>query len=256
MAPAIIPAVITKKGHASNPENIKMKTGWASFDIDEFDEPLEDLRARLKGCGYVAFLMKSISGNGLWGLVYFGTRAPYAPLYEGLIRYFDKEYKIKLDITGANITRLRYVALDDDYYVAKSVAKFNTPVYDSRRKLTKDGNGYIDRVEYRITRDDERQIMKSFNDSHDCGSILESAGWMPVRTDFRGRVHYLRPGASSHATSGNVADDVFYAFTDQTELVPKMRYYPFDLYVALQHNGDFKKAVGTLRSQAFINFNF
>lgn len=255
-APAIIPAVITKRGHASDGDNIRMKTGWASFDIDEFDKPLEELREDLKSCGYIGFMMKSISGNGLWGLVYFGTRGQYAPLYEGLIQYFDKTFGVKLDITGANITRLRYVALDDNIYIAKRVPRFNQPVYDYKRKLTKDGNRYIDRVEYKITRDDERQLMWSFNQSHDCGSILESAGWEPVRTDHRGRVHYLRPGSSSHATSGNVADDVFYCFTDQTDLIPKMRYYPFDLYVALEHGGNFKKAVSTLRSKSLMNFNW
>lgn len=248
--PVIIPAVFTRKGHLASDSNIIGFTGWSSFDIDGLKpKKMKRLKCVLQDDPYIAFMMASVSGKGLWGLVIFEPGA-YAMRYLALISYFRNTYGIDLDPSSENLTRLRYISYDPEPYMAKEVSVFSKVEVDPGRVLSADGNSFERWIRYPKWIPDHKPIIKKFNDSNQCSDILEAHGWDLVKSDYRDRDHYIRPGSTSHATSGNLWENIFYSFTDATNLRAKMEYRPFDLYVALECDGDYEQAIKNIDSSA------
>lgn len=240
--PAIIPAGILKGGQKK--EDIQFLTGFASFDIDSIPEgELEAVKARAAALPFVFLVMKSTGGAGLWGMVRFAKPAYYQWHYNALAQAFV-EVGIGLDLSSTDVVRKRFVTWDDDIYLAKEAEVFEAMSTDGPVK-SRDGStrDYFHRWE--ITRPSQKLKIRRFNDTVTCEEILEENGWAYSYTDKGGsRRHYLRPGSSSHAASGNINDKgLFWCHTSATELPPGMLYKPFDLFVYLEHQGDVKAAL-------------
>lgn len=248
--PAIIPAGILKGGQKK--EDIQFLTGYASFDIDYIDpKEVEKVKARVAELPFVFLVMRSTGGSGLWGMVRFAKPAYYQWHYNSLIQAFA-EVGIDLDISSTDIVRKRFVTWDDDVYLAREAEVFeemtpNGPV-KSQDGSTRD---YFHRWE--VHRPSQRLKIRRFNEAVTCEEVLSDNGWSYSYTDKGGtRRHYLRPGSSSHAASGNINEKgLFWCHTSATELPPGMLYKPFDLFVYLEHGGDIKSALLNINKKVF-----
>jgi hypothetical protein len=94
-------------------------TGFISFDIDHKDNPVllhggadEMKDFIIENIPYVAYLGKSVSNIGFWGLFPIQFKDEHAGHYEAMKMYFE-ERNIKIDHTS-DISRLRFLAYDPD----------------------------------------------------------------------------------------------------------------------------------------------
>lgn len=246
-APVIIPASIMKGGHHA--DYWERLTGYASFDLDDLGgRTVEEAKEELAEIPYVIFIMTSISGKGLWGLVRFLTNS-YLYHYNALIEDMRKRGFV-LDASGGNVNRLRFCSFDEDYYLAQEGQVFRDMRQDGFY-ASKDGlnlDYWVQYDQWDLTPGDRYQI-KKFNRSYDCEQILDSAGWEFVFTDRRDRHHYLRPGGTStHQYSGHIFGDKFWCWTYNA---PPLRgssiNTPFDLITAFQFGGNPKKAITKIK---------
>jgi hypothetical protein len=239
--PAIIPAAIMRGGHSY--KKFIRPTGFASFDVDGITDSVDEVKERLKKDPHICLLMLSASGKGLWGLVHFG-RGSYDMKYEALFHYMKSKHGVQLDPTGANMNRLRFVSWDDDVYWNGQARTWSQKRGTRLFKMNENGVTLDLKVKHtRILKPSEKYGIRTFNQVNTCEEILDRNGWVFVSEDHRGRKHYLRPGATSHETSGNIADGMFYCWTSSTNLKENKLYSPFDLCVALDHEWNLTKAL-------------
>ena len=245
--PAIIPAGILKGGQKK--EDVQFLTGFASFDIDHIEPgESEAVKARVAALPFVFLVMKSTGGAGLWGMVRFAKPAYYQWHYNSLVQAFA-EAGAELDISSTDVVRKRFVTWDEDVYLAEEADVF-TAMSPNGAVKSKDGSNrdYFHRWE--ITKPSQKLKICRFN----AREVLGANGWEYSYTDKGGsRRHYLRPGSSSHAASGNINEKgLFWCHTSATELPPGMLYKPFDLLVYLEHKGDVKAALLHLNQKEYF----
>jgi hypothetical protein len=234
--PAIIPAGVFVDSYRA--EGLRRPNGFASFDIDGV-ENLADIRARLTACPWVYYLEKSCSGKGLWGLVRFQDPSQYVFHYGGLIKSLE-DMGIQPDYTGANIYRLRYYSYDEDPYLNEEAT-----IFARMEHLFSTPDGV--NVDYRVKYDkpvnrDGYSVIKRFNEQYDCESLFIQAGWKVSRLNAAGQIDVTRPG-STKSRSGNIKNNGFWCFTDNSQFKRDTLNRPFDCYVFLFHNGDISRAI-------------
>jgi len=94
-----------------------------------------------------------------------------------------------------------------------------------------------------------------FDARGDVREILRAHGWIPNGTDKDGREFYLRPGktVTKGAKSASLMDGrAFHVFTESAVPLEKGRtYFPFALFAALEHKGDYREAARALAKKGY-----
>lgn len=99
--------------------NIKDYTNIIAIDIDKQDNEtdMEIIRNRVCNMPFVFYCAKSVSGEGLFALVYLdGTLEQFEAHYLSLEDYFRNK-GIIIDKQCKDATRLRYCTQDDEFYI-------------------------------------------------------------------------------------------------------------------------------------------
>ena len=123
--PAICPGalMVSRSKELKLEEKIIHRTNWMQFDIDLKDNPhitnAFQLRDEISKIVYVAFCSLSVSGNGVWGLVFVKDISRYKEHFQQLTKDFLSR-NIVLDTSkGSNPTDLRIFSHDPDAYCAE-----------------------------------------------------------------------------------------------------------------------------------------
>lgn len=84
---------------------------------------------------------------------------------------------------------------------------------------------------------------EDYNERGDVVGLLINNGWKEVKRRG-GKIHFLRPGQTSAATSGNYDVDRkwFTVFTTSSQFEPQKAYLPYAVYAILECGSDFTKA--------------
>jgi replicative DNA helicase len=96
-----------------------------------------------------------------------------------------------------------------------------------------------------------------YNKRGDVREVLLAHGWTHQGTRRGGVEFWRKPDSESdapHATLGIGGTNLFYVFS--TSAIPfdsEKAYSPFSVYALLQHDGDYKKAAGTLAEEGYGN---
>lgn len=234
--PAIIPAGVFKGGYQV--EHLRRFSGVASFDIDKIDN-ISEVKAQITELPWVYYLSESISGNGLWGLVRFRNPTQHVFHYSGLITEF-RDMGIEVDVTSANVNRLRFYSYDPGHYLNESAEVFKRMEMKLR---TEDGISIDWSVQYDYAFNArDRWMIRRFNEEYECEALFEEAGWEVTGHTSRGQVDVLRPG-SDKSRSGNILDNKFWCFTDSTNFRSNTLNTAFDCYNFLFHKGKVKQAL-------------
>ncbi|GMQ31954.1 BT4734/BF3469 family protein [Algoriphagus taiwanensis] len=110
--------------------NLINHSGLIQIDLDlspknQLITNWEDLKSELVNLSNIAYLGKSVSGTGYWGLI------PIPPDPENHARYFDalfekflKNWGIELDTRPKNVASLRGYSFDDEPYFNHNPKKF------------------------------------------------------------------------------------------------------------------------------------
>lgn len=86
-------------------------------------------------------------------------------------------------------------------------------------------------------------VFDDYNERGDIIELLQNHGWKVV-SNKGSKTHFLRPGQSSAATSGNFdhAMNRFSVFTTSTEFEPNKGYMRYAVFAILECNGNFSEA--------------
>jgi len=102
--------------------HLEKHSGFLAIDIDEVED-LNHLKSLVCADKYVYAAFVSISGRGLCVVLKINP-AKHREAFQGASEYFYNEYKLILDPTSINVSRLRFVSYDPDIYMAKTCEKF------------------------------------------------------------------------------------------------------------------------------------
>lgn len=127
-------------------------TSLLIIDIDHIDD-IDALRNILTSDPHIVSIWKSPSGQGLKLLFYIS----YSPQYEKedfwivhehcafpqVSNYLSTRYRIKVDKTGTDITRLCFVSADPDIHLKREFLPFQASVSLTRDQIRKIRNKYL-----------------------------------------------------------------------------------------------------------------
>lgn len=125
--------------HDRSDGNHLFHTGYISFDIDAGDNPYlltdgESIRDFIiDNIPNVAYLGKSVSNLGYWGLIPILNKEDHYGHYAAMKELF-KKHDIILDKTS-DISRLRFLAYDPDGYINNDARVFNDSVISEPNSL-------------------------------------------------------------------------------------------------------------------------
>lgn len=123
--PAICPSVLLKGERKI--ANVVSQTGLLQFDIDGKENPsihdFGELRNQISRLREVAYCALSVSGQGVWGLVWIQYPDQFKEHFAALSKAFLKA-NIKIDQACKDLTRLRGYTWDDDAYFAANPTVF------------------------------------------------------------------------------------------------------------------------------------
>lgn len=93
---------------------------------------------------------------------------------------------------------------------------------------------------------------EDFNMRGDVVSVLDEAGWKPIRQKADKYLYFCRPGKDKGVSASlNLETRILWSYTVSTELEEKKGYKPVDLLLLLRFNGDSKKCYHYLTGQGF-----
>lgn len=110
-------------------ENVKERTGWIAFDIDQKDNlqvtDWEKAKDKIGRIVYVAYCGLTASAQGLWGLILVANPKRQAEYFEQLKADFSN-YGFQLDPSkGANPNDARFYSFDPKPYVNEDFQVYN-----------------------------------------------------------------------------------------------------------------------------------
>lgn len=142
--PAITPSgVFEPKRHI---DCLCQHSGIISIDIDRKENKalctdIDKLKTRLSNIPEVAFCGLSASGEGLYVLIPIEEPIAHTLYFKILKKYFFKAWGVVIDKGCGDVTRLRGISYDSDYYLNNDASVFNT-IPDS--EYTKDEKEFLE----------------------------------------------------------------------------------------------------------------
>lgn len=98
-------------------------SGYIAMDFDNIGDQIDDARSILYADKYTYAGFLSVSGNGLCIIVKIDGKR-HQEAFEGLERYYFKNYSLQIDHATSNINRLRYVSYDPDLHINEHSESF------------------------------------------------------------------------------------------------------------------------------------
>jgi len=108
--PAITPSLIGAATH----------TGFIGIDVDGDDNPgldMATLKDDMREVPEIAYVGKSVSGDGLWMLIQIPKSIDSHKTYFKAIRDYFTSIGVTIDAKCSNVNRLRFYAYDGDSYI-------------------------------------------------------------------------------------------------------------------------------------------
>jgi predicted P-loop ATPase len=136
-------------------ENIKQHSGLIFLDIDNVED-IKEIKSQLGADQYTFALFTSISGRGLCWVVKIEAKK-HADSFDGLFEYVYNKYQLRLDPSGRNISRLRFVSYDPDLIHNPDSIKFkeyvHKPRINKKETIHLHVNSQFEKLVYRVTSD-------------------------------------------------------------------------------------------------------
>ncbi|MCK0159593.1 BT4734/BF3469 family protein [Allomuricauda sp. F6463D] len=120
-------------------ENLVSYNGLMILDIDDLEiKEVENLKGLICKDKFVYALWRSPSGMGLKALIKVSDDPNFhKSSFRSLQDYFQKKYKIELDKSGSDITRLCFVSWDKDLYLNESSEVYLDKIIETESSIEK-----------------------------------------------------------------------------------------------------------------------
>lgn len=134
--PLISVSALFNEGKGRAKGNIAEYTNIIAIDIDFKDNSsvsIEEMKDIVCQFPFVFYCSKSVSGKGLFALVYIdGAIEDFKPHFLSLQDYF-KGYGITIDEACKDITRLRYISQDENPYINENALIYSGVKYETNK---------------------------------------------------------------------------------------------------------------------------
>lgn len=135
-------------------ENIRKASEWTSYnnlmiiDIDHIpNNNLHDIKTILSNDKYILSLWLSPSGRGLKGLIKIDSDyEKHKAVFNSLKNYFFDNYKIELDVSGKDISRLCFSSWDENIFFNPNANIYVDFLEEDEKKSSKDSLGQVKKV--------------------------------------------------------------------------------------------------------------
>lgn len=104
-------------------------SGYIVLDFDNID--VGQSKALLATDNYIYAVWVSPSGDGLKALVKIADSSHHRDHFRALVKYFDKEYGLELDMSGVNESRACYESYDENIAINESAQVFTSRISES-----------------------------------------------------------------------------------------------------------------------------
>ena len=163
-------------------------SGYLAFDIDGLNDKMVNAFNRIIQLPYISYCGKSVSGNGLWGLIPIKDTRLHNEHFNAMIALF-KSIGISIDTAPRNVASYRFLAYDHEAYFNDSALTFENTLKAERTLIKPE-------ISINSMALDHINIWKTFNLQADFNlihNILLEAGWKYHSTKGE-KVRYTRPG--------------------------------------------------------------
>jgi len=155
--PAITPSGLFKTRETKVPleEKLIKHSGLIQIDLDNLSEgDLDILKKELPKLKNIAYLGKSVSGRGLWGLIPIPPDpASHKAYFDKLFEVFGNQYGITLDNKPKNVASLRGYSYDPEAYFNHSATPFlnkSKPIHKPVKAVRSKGARSLGREDWLI----------------------------------------------------------------------------------------------------------
>lgn len=142
-------------GEDRTDKSIVDHSGYIFLDIDNV-ENIDEVKATLSNDKYTYAIFTSISGRGLCWVMKIDPKK-HAEAYDGIFEYAYNTYLVRLDTSGRNPSRLRFVSFDPNLYHNPDSEKFKQ--YVIKPKIKNKETSYLhvgsqfEKLVYKVTSD-------------------------------------------------------------------------------------------------------
>lgn len=167
-------------------------SGFISFDLDNLGQSLLPALEKIKQIPFVSYCGRSVSGNGLWGLMPISNTDSHSKHFDAMQAAF-MAIGIPIDPAPRNVASLRFVCYDPEAYINENASTFTKilePVAQAKNTLKAN--------KYNPTNGDVWSNFRKNVDFDSINDILTNVGWQ-YHSTHGNRVRYTRPGKSSSA---------------------------------------------------------
>lgn len=119
--PAVCFSGVFPKGKRSD-DTLEYHSGLIILDFDHCD--VTRVKSALAGDKYIMACWESPSGDGVKALVEITNTERHRDHYRSLVKYFDEQYALELDITGQNESRACFESYDPDIVIKSEYDKY------------------------------------------------------------------------------------------------------------------------------------
>src|SRR5690554_2979275 len=129
-------------------KSIIRHSGFLAIDIDDLYDSVEDVKYILSQDKYIYSAFTSVSGEGICAIIKVDSKN-HRRAYEGFSEYLLSNYKIDVDPSGKNESRLRFVSYDPFLYLNEKAPIFRRYLPKQKKRnmpppITIEGN--LDRI--------------------------------------------------------------------------------------------------------------
>lgn len=132
-------------------QNIRKASEWTSYnnlmiiDIDHLtSNELQDIKATLSKDKYILSFWDSPSGRGIKGLIKIDSNyQKHRAVFNSLKNYFFDNYKIELDVSGKDISRLCFSSWDENIFFNTNANVYVDFLEDDEKKSSKKSSGQV-----------------------------------------------------------------------------------------------------------------
>lgn len=206
----------------------QMHTRYISFDIDGLGDVLETTFQIICRIPFVAYCGRSVSGNGLWGLIRISDPEKHSEHFDAMSRAFEGIGIKKIDPAPRNVASLRFLPYDENAYINENALVFTEqyvkppePKKDIKvNALTSSGSSNGDT--------DGKQLIEGFNSSctaRDMHEILTNFGFN-YHSQGGKSYRFTRPGKDTRAgLSVDFHEDkrTLYSFSSEVPLLSEWK---------------------------------
>lgn len=206
-----------------------LHTRFISFDIDGLGDQVKPTLEAIKNIPFVAYSGRSVSGNGLWGLIRISDPVKHSEHFDAMSVAF-KSLGITIDPAPRNVASLRFLCYDPEAYINLGAIPFTKTIEKPApiKKPVPVGRPFTSGTTKSNSDTDGKDLVEKFNaqcTAEDMHEILTNYGFNYHSRSGKS-YRFTRPGKATKAgLSVDFHEDkrTLYSFSSEVPMLEKWK---------------------------------